>query len=202
MSNVIYFPYGEREIEYLSGQDKRLGAWMAQVGHIDRVVTPDLFTSLLHCIVGQQCSGKAAETVWGRFALLVGEVTPERVAAFSEEEIQRCGMSFRKAGNIRTAAARMASGELRLDDLPIMSDEEVCARLTTLPGVGVWTAQMLMIFSLCRPDVLSYDDLGIRRGLCRLYGHKTLTKEQFARYQKRYSPYASVASFYLWEFTE
>ena len=79
-----------------------------------------------------------------------------------------------------------------------MPDDEVIGLLSSLPGIGVWTAEMLLIFSLGRMDVLSYGDLAIRRGLCKLYGHKTLTKEQFARYKKRYSPYGSIASLYLW----
>ena len=82
--------------------------------------------------------------------------------------------------------------------LHTLSDNEVIERLTSLNGVGVWTAEMVLIFSLCRPDVVSYEDLAIRRGMMNLYGLKELRKEKFYRYKKRYSPYGSVASLYLW----
>ena len=77
-------------------------------------------------------------------------------------------------------------------------NEEVIRELTALPGVGRWTAEMLLTFSLQRPDVLAYDDLGIRKGLCRLYGLDSLTKQQFAIYRARYAPHATVAALYLW----
>jgi DNA-3-methyladenine glycosylase II len=79
-----------------------------------------------------------------------------------------------------------------------MSDDELCARLIQLKGIGIWTAEMLMIFSLQRPNILSWNDLAILRGLCRLYHHRKITPKLFAKYKKRYSPYASVASLYLW----
>src|SRR5690606_26181740 len=90
------------------------------------------------------------------------------------------------------------NGELSMEELKSLSDEEVIKRLTAFHGVGVWTAEMLMIFSMERPDVVSWNDLAIRRGMSRLYHHKELTKEQYLRYKKRYSPYGSVASLYLW----
>ena len=83
-----------------------------------------------------------------------------------------------------------------------MTDAEIIGRLSALPGIGVWTAEMLLIFSLERKDVLSYGDLAIRRGICNLYGHKTISKEQFERYRRRYSPYCSIASLYLWELSK
>ena len=105
---------------------------------------------------------------------------------------------MRKAGYIKSAAEAVYSGRIDLSALHELSDEEIIHRLMALPGIGVWTTEMLLIFSLGRKDVLSYGDLAIRRGLCKLYGHKTLTKEQFARYKSRYSPYGSIASLYLW----
>ncbi|MPN12906.1 hypothetical protein SDC9_160226 [bioreactor metagenome] len=90
------------------------------------------------------------------------------------------------------------SGALDLDGLWQEPDHIVVERLSALRGVGVWTAEMLLIFAFLRPDVLSYGDLAIRRGIMELYGLKTLSKEQFERYRKRYSPYGTTASFYLW----
>ncbi len=192
------FPYGAREISHLSARDKRLGSAIERIGHLERRVTPDVFTALVNCIVDQQISSAAAKTIWGR---LTGrfELTPASLAAAEVEAIQQCGISMRKAGYISGISHAVASGQLDLAALQTMSDDEVICALKAWPGIGVWTAEMILIFSLQRPDVLSFDDLAIRRGMMRLYGHTSLTKEQFARYRKRYSPYGSVASLYLWE---
>jgi DNA-3-methyladenine glycosylase II len=99
---------------------------------------------------------------------------------------------------MKQAALKIVQKELIISHLYDLSDLEVCEILCNLNGVGVWTAEMLMIFSLNRKNILSYGDLGIRRGLCMLYHHKTLTKTQFERYRKRYSPYGTIASLYLW----
>ena len=92
----------------------------------------------------------------------------------------------------------MKQNELNIAELATLSDAEIIRRLSSLNGVGVWTAEMLLIFSLERPDVVSWGDLAIRRGMMNLYGLDSLTREQFDRYRKRYSPYGSVASLYLW----
>jgi len=193
-----YFPYGEKEIAYLKKKDKKLGRAIDEIGMIYRPVNPDLFMSLVRNIAAQQISSKAAITVIERLGTLTGGITPEAIAALSEEELRQCGMSQRKAGYIKGVADAVLSGELNIDALADLPDEEVIARLSSLKGVGVWTAEMLMIFSLKRPDILSFGDLAIRRGMMNLYGHKEITRERFERYRKRYSPYGSVASLYLW----
>lgn len=195
------FPYGQAEIDHLKRRDKKLGAAMDELGMIERAVTPDLFAALLRSIVAQQISAKAVDTIWGRLRGKVGpvrEVTPEAVAGLDVADIQQCGMSMRKAGYIRGIAEAAARGEVDLSRLPELADEEIITTLSSLPGVGVWTAEMLLIHSLCRPDVVSWGDLAIRRGMTALYGLKTLTRIQFDRYRKRYSPHGSVASIYLW----
>lgn len=192
------FPYGQAEIDHLKRRDKKLGAAMDQLGMIERKVTPDLFAALLRSIVAQQISAKAVDTIWGRLRGKVGEVTPQTIAGLDAADIQQCGMSMRKAGYIRGIAEAAARGEVDLSRLPELADEEIITTLSSLPGVGVWTAEMLLIHSLCRPDVVSWGDLAIRRGMMTLYGLKTLTRIQFDRYRKRYSPYGSVASIYLW----
>ena len=126
------------------------------------------------------------------------ENSPAAISALPAEDIQKCGMSLRKAGYLKTAADAVISGELNLADLPNMSDDEAIATLVKLPGIGVWTAEMLLIFSLQRPDVISFGDLGIKRGLGVLYGHKEIPCERFERYRRRYSPHGSIASLYLW----
>ncbi|WP_291573763.1 DNA-3-methyladenine glycosylase family protein [Clostridium sp. UBA4548] len=192
------FKYGDKEIEYLKKKDKKLGAAIEKIGIIERKITPDPFEALVSSIVSQQISSKAAETVWNRFTNVIGVVTPENIEKVSLEEIQGCGMGLRKVGYIKGIAEAAISGEVNFGELNNLADEEIVKKLSALKGVGVWTAEMLLIFSLCRPDVVSYGDLAIRRGMMNLYGHKELSKERFERYRKRYSPYGSVASLYLW----
>lgn len=192
------FKYGRREIEYLTSRDKKLGAAIDKIGMIEREITPEPFTALVSSVVSQQISNKAAETVWNRLSNLLGSITPESIVKVSLTEIHSCGMTARKAGYIKGVANAAISGEVNFNELHTLTDGEIIKKLSALNGVGVWTVEMLLIFSLCRPDVVSYGDLAIRRGMKNLYGLKELPKERFDRYRKRYSPFGSVASLYLW----
>lgn len=193
-----FFPYGEQEIAYLKSRDKRLGEVIDKVGMVKRRVIPDLFAALVHSIVGQQISTKAHETIWRKMTGAFGEVTPEKVLGLSPEELQAFGITFKKVDYIRSAARKIASGEFDIHALRTMSDAEVCAKLSELDGIGVWTAEMLMLHSLQRPDVLSFGDLAVQRGLRMLYHHRKITRPLFEKYRRRYSPYGSVACIYLW----
>jgi len=193
-----YFEYGQKELEYLKSRDKKLGAVIDKVGMIYREITPDPFTALVSSVVGQQISSKAAETVWNRLNQMLGNITPESIAQADLYDIQGCGMSKRKAEYIKGIANAAISGEVDFSTLHTLTDEEIVKKLSSLHGVGVWTAEMLLIFSLCRPDVVSYRDLAICRGMMNLYNLKELPKEKFERYRTRYSPYGSIASLYLW----
>ncbi len=192
------FEYGDKEIDYLKRKDKKLAVVIDKIGKIEREINPDTFAALVSSIVSQQISNKAAETVWGRLYKLLGGITPERIAGVKLEAIQSCGMSLRKAGYIKGIADAALTGEADFDALHTMPDEAIIKQLTKLNGVGVWTVEMLLIFSLGRMDILSYKDLAICRGMMRLYNLKELPKQKFDVYRKRYSPYGSVASLYLW----
>jgi 3-methyladenine DNA glycosylase/8-oxoguanine DNA glycosylase len=136
--------------------------------------------------------------VWGRLCGKLSDVKPRNVASTEVSEIQKCGLSMRKANYIKGIGEAAYRGDLDLLELREMPDEVVIEKLSSLPGIGVWTAEMLLIFSLCRPDVVSWGDLAIRRGMMKLYGLQDLSKKQFDRFRKRYSPCGSVASLYLW----
>lgn len=192
------FEYGQKEIDYLKRKDKKLGAAIDKIGIIKREITPDPFTALVSSVVSQQISKKAAETVWNRLSTMLGTITPESIAQADLSMIKGCGMSERKAGYIKGIAEKAIS-DMDFNRLNTLTDDEIIKKLSSLHGVGVWTAEMLLIFSLCRPDVVSYKDLAICRGMMNLYGLKELPREKFERYRKRYSPYGSVASLYLWE---
>jgi DNA-3-methyladenine glycosylase II len=195
----MHFQYGETEINTLKKRDKRLAELIERMGEIKRPLTPDLFTALVKNIIEQQISVTAAVTVNQRLLKLCeGVYTPEHIAKLSEQEIQQCGMTMRKAGYIIGIADAVISEKLNLNQIPDMTDKEVIDTLIQLKGIGIWTAEMLLNSSLNRPDILSWGDLAIQRGIMRLYRHKTLDKARFDRYRKRYSPYGSTASLYLW----
>ncbi len=194
-----FFKYGQDEIEYLARQDELLGQAIAEIGMIKREVNPNLFEALIRNIVAQQISKKAAATVWHRLYSSVKEVTPSNIAALDIQSIQQCGMSMRKANYIKSTANSLIEGKVDLSSLAGLSDKQIIKLLSSLPGIGIWTAEMLLIFSLQRPDVLSWGDMALRRGMKNLYNLEKLTKAEFEKYRKRYSPYGSVASLYLWE---
>lgn len=152
---------------------KKMAAAIERLGMLERPLSPDLFAALIRNIVDQQISVKAAQTVNTRLTLLLGSITPATVAAASAEAIQRCGMTMRKAGYIKGAADAAINGSLDLSVIAQLPDNEVITQLSRLDGVGVWTAEMLLISSLSRPDIVSWGDLAIRRGMMNLYRHKT-----------------------------
>lgn len=198
MTKKQYFQYGKEEKEHLIARDHRLGQAIESIGLIKRVVNPDLYSALVNSIVGQQISSKAQATIWQRMQERFVPFSPETLGAVSVGELQSCGISMRKAIYIQEMTAAVLSGQLNLQVLNDMSDEDVCAELTKLRGIGTWTAEMMLIFSLQRPDIVSYGDLAIQRGMRMLYRHREITPELFKKYRRRYSPYGTVASLYLW----
>lgn len=197
-----YFKYANKEMDYLKESDPILGAAIDRIGFVKREVNPDIFSALISSIISQQISTKAAITVKNRLLELVGEIKPENIIKLDLEEIQKCGMSMRKADYINSIAEAVINKAVDLNNLNKLSDGEVIKELTKLKGVGEWTAEMLLIHSLQRPNVLSFKDLGIRRGLMRLYSLDHISKDEFEVYRNRYSPYNTVASIYLWKISE
>ncbi len=195
----MYFRYGDVETEYLKHKDSKLGAVIDTVGHINRHVDHDIFSSVVHQIIGQQISMKAQASIWNRMRESLGEVSAETILDCGREDLKNLGISYRKADYIRDFAKRVEDGTFDLNALWEKPDKTVISELSAIRGVGVWTAQMVLLFSMERPDVFCYEDLGIRRGLCMLYHHRSINRELFEKYRKRYTPYGSVASIYLWE---
>ncbi len=194
----MYFEYGETETDYLKSRDSKLGEVIDAVGKVEREVDTDLFSAVVHQIVGQQISTKALTTVWGRFKEGLGEVTVDTVIDAGTEKLKSFGTSFRKAGYIMDFAEKVKTGKFDIDSVWRKTDDEVIKELSSLKGIGVWTAEMLLLFCMQRPDVFSFGDFAIQRGLRMVYHHRKITKELFEKYRRRYSPYCSVASLYLW----
>ncbi len=159
----------------------------------------DLFYALVESIVSQQLAVKAAAAIFNRVEALLGEITAPRLLAADVDALRSCGLSGRKIQYLRGIAEAADSGAIDFNAIAQKSDAEVIAELVKLKGVGVWTAEMLLIFALGRPDVLSFKDLGIRRGIMLLNNLDSLDETQFECYRQRYSPYGTLASLYLWQ---
>lgn len=194
----MYFKYGEKEISYLKNKDKKLAEVIEKVGLIERETDPELFSALVHHIAGQQISTKAQATIWERMKNFLGSVTPESILNASADEIRSFGISLRKVEYIKDFAEKVHIGEFDIEMAEKMEDDELIKYLTSLKGVGVWTAEMILLFCLQRQNVFSFDDLAIKRGLRMVYHHRKIDRKLFEKYRRRFTPYCSVASLYLW----
>ncbi|NLU54893.1 MAG: DNA-3-methyladenine glycosylase 2 family protein [Firmicutes bacterium] len=187
--------------EFLIEADSKFSPIISAVGDIEVELEPDLFVSLVSTIVGQQLSNKVLEIIWNRFdTLLQGAVTPEKILNLPDEKIREVGISYRKIEYIKNLAQKVLNGELDLVALESFSDQEVIEKLVELKGIGVWTAEMLLIFSLGRNDVFSVRDLGLRRGVARLYDLGDVSDDEVAKIAAKWSPYRTFASLYLWRY--
>ena len=160
----------------------------------------DTFTALVHAIVSQQLSTRAAATIARRFdALFGGHPTPVKVAAATDEQLRAVGLSSQKVRYMRDLCTRIAEGSLPLDEVNKLPDEDVIASLTRVKGIGRWTAEMFLMFRLHRPDVLPVDDLGILKAVQRAYRlRKIPNPERLTKIGEPWRPYRSVACWYLW----
>lgn len=219
------FTYTAKELDCLKAKDKRLEKAIEKIGTITREGERDIFASVIHHIIAQQISTKAQASIWARFCALFGEMQngktsegkkaqgtdsqskqkAQALLAIDIDKIRTCGISSRKAQYILDFAHKVQSGEFDIEAVAKMSDEKAIESLIKLRGIGVWTAEMILLFCLQRKDILSYDDLALQRGLKMLYALKCegkngkIPKEVFATYRARFSPYGSIASLYLWE---
>ena len=194
-----YFQYGDDAVEYLRAKDKKLARAIDEFGHIDREMDGSVFESVVKSIIGQQISTAAAKTVIARMKDALGSISAEALSGVSVEELQAFGTTFRKAEYIRGFVDSVVDGEFDLNALDAMDDDEAIAYLSSIKGIGRWTAEMILLFSMNRMDIFAFDDLGIQRGLRAIYHHKEIDRDRFERYRRRFSPYGSVASLYIWE---
>lgn len=192
----------------LSARDPALGAMITRVGGDGFVSRPtnSTFESLTHSIVYQQLSGKAAETIFGRFrALYPGEFpAPKAVLATPHRKMRMAGLSEAKAKSIKDLAAHAVRGEIpSIAELRCMEPDVIVERLTVVRGIGRWTVEMLLLFRIGHPDVLPVHDLGIRKGLARIQRRRELPEpESVMKRGERWRPFRSVASWYLWRAAE
>lgn len=186
-------------------KDKILGTILDKYTVSTPKTSTNLFQDLLEAIIGQQLSGKAASTIFGRFlGLFPKEQTPkpEEILKLSEESLRSCGLSHQKASYLKSLSEEIKSGRLTLEELHVLPDEAVITALTKVKGIGPWTAEMFLIFSLGRLDTFSVGDLGLRTAVGRLYGVDRNDKIKIEEISQKWSPYRSLASLYLWKSLE
>jgi len=177
-----------------------LGAIIEQVGPFRMEYSPAEFCSLAEAIVYQQLNGKAALTIFSRFAALAGDpVTPEGILKLTDEQLRAVGLSKQKSSYLKDLASKAAAGLLDFSRQSDLSDEEVIAQLTQVKGVGVWTAHMFLIFSLKRLNVLPTADYGVQMAVKKHYRKRKLPKPRdMEKIARAWEPYRSVACWYMW----
>ncbi len=181
--------------------DPVLFAWIAQIESFEVIEKEDYFSSLCESIVSQQLSVKVADVIWARLLNLFPDqhVEPKKILQLNEVELRAVGLSFAKIKYIKDLASRVLSGELELDKLTEMSNDEVIEELTKVKGIGKWTAEMFLMFTLGRPDVFSHGDLGLKKAIQKIYGLAEMpTEAEMLRYEEKWKPYRTYASRILW----
>ncbi len=183
----------------LAGRDPTLARVIGECGPGHLVRRDDPFQTLARSIVGQQISVAAAQAVWGRVAARARRVDPDRLSRMRLGTLRDCGLSGRKAEYLKDLAARFASGDVDPARWAGQADDEVIAELTRVRGVGRWTAEMLLIFNLHRPDVFPVDDVGLLRGIARNYTDGTTpTRSEALAIGENWRPWRSLATWYMW----
>jgi DNA-3-methyladenine glycosylase II len=189
-----------KAVNHLKKSDPVLAAIIKRVGPCRMEFGPPEFHSLAEAIVYQQLHGKAAVTIFKRFAAIAGDpVTPEGILKLTDAQLRGVGLSKQKSSYLKDMAARAARGELDFSRLPEMTDDEVIEHLTQVKGVGVWTAHMFLMFTLKRSNVLPTGDYGIQAAMKKHYKKRKMPKpEVMTKIAKSWEPYRSVACWYLW----
>lgn len=196
-------------VEHLRTSDAALARVIDTVGpfRMARDKRPSVFVALAEAIVYQQLTGKAAATIFGRLcALFPGAEkgpTADQILGASDEDLRGVGLSRSKLLSLRDLAQKAVSGAIpTLAEIRRMEDEDIIGGLTQIRGIGRWTAEMLLIFHLGRPDVLPVDDYGVRKGFAIAYDRELPSPKELAAYGVRWKPYRTVASWYLWRAVE
>jgi len=189
-----------KAVNHLKKCDPVLAAIIERVGPCRMEYGPPEFHSLAEAIVYQQLNGKAAVTIFKRFTDLAGDpVTPEGILKLSDEQLRGVGLSKQKSAYVKDLAIKTRDGLLNFEQLTEMPDEEVVTHLTQVKGVGVWTAQMFLMFTLRRPDVLPTGDYGVQAAIKKAYGKRKMPKpKDMEKIARAWSPYRSIACWYLW----
>jgi DNA-3-methyladenine glycosylase II len=193
-------------LTHLKKVDKKLAKVIGKVPPFERTTgTGDYFFDLVDAIISQQLSIKAAATILKRFVALFPEsrVTPDAVLAMEASMIRDAGISFGKISYIKDLAKKTVESGILFEQFEIMTDQEIIDELTKVKGIGQWTAEMFLMFTMNRPDIFSYGDLGIRNAMKKLYGfEQEPTREEAEKIAEKWKPYRTLACRYLWKSLE
>lgn len=201
MSNQM-FEIKKENIEYLMRKDPVLKNLIQRYGNLEIQMIPDLFVGLIYNIVFQQISYKAGYTIWNRMEKNL-DFKPRCIIDVGLEKIKEQGMSYRKAQYILNVAEYFLENSTELKKFEKYSDEEIIKELCRIKGIGNWTAEMVLIFTYGRQNVITFNDLAIKKGIRKLYELDHLpSREELVEYQKLWSPYTTIALFYIWEMTK
>jgi len=197
---IIVTPdYWEAACKHLSKKDRVMRRLIPQFGDACLQSRGDAFITLARSIVGQQISVKAAQTVWDRFILLTKKLTPANILKMNVDEMRAAGLSARKVEYLVDLAVHFSSGGVHVKDWEDMTDEEIIAELIAIRGIGRWTAEMLLIFHLMRPNVLPLDDVGLINGISKNYfSGESVSRSEAREVAAPWAPYCSVATWYIW----
>jgi len=190
----------------LSNADQRMGKLIEKFGPPNFNLMNNYYESLVRSIVYQQLSGKAASIIYERFLdLFVFDIypKPKDVLEVSIETLRSSGLSYQKVNYIRDLSEKWQDGTMNLTDIDSMTDEEISSELIKVKGIGQWTADMFLMFTLGRPDVFPFGDLGIQKGFMALTNMNRLpTQKEMERKTKKWQPYRTVAAWYLWKLVD
>ncbi|MEA3424464.1 MAG: DNA-3-methyladenine glycosylase 2 family protein [Bacillota bacterium] len=200
--NYQVFEIKKENIESLMDKDSVLRDLIQKYGDLEIQMIPDLFMGLVYNIVFQQISYKAGHTIWSRMEKNF-DFTPGCIIEAGLEKIKEQGMSYRKAKYIINVAEYFLENEIELKKLGKYSDETIIEELCKIKGIGNWTAEMVLIFTFGRQNVITFNDLAIKKGIKKLYGLDQIpSKEELVGYHQSWSPYSTIALFYIWEMTK
>jgi DNA-3-methyladenine glycosylase II len=197
-----------RAIQHLRHSDERMGDWIDRIGVLElpAPVVGEPFLALLETIAHQQLAGAAARAIWARFIALFdgGAVCPKRLVDMTDEQLRSAGLSRSKASSMRDICMRVNAGKIPSASLiSQMSDADIYSQLMEIRGVGSWTVDMLMMFTLRRPDIMPVTDYGVRKGFQVLYRKRALpTPKQLAKFSEKWRPHRTVAALYLWRIAD
>lgn len=195
----------EKVKEHFKKVDSAIYFTIEKVGVLGPMTSGDYFTDLCEIIINQQLSDKASATIFARFKKLFpkDEITPQKLLKLSDEKIRSCGTSNAKVSFLKDLAKKVLNGALNLEKLSDLEDHLIIEEVTKVKGIGPWTAEMFLMFTLGREDVFSHGDLGLRKAIKKLYGFKKEpTKKQIEKIVKKWIPYRTYASRILWKSLE
>ena len=180
-------------------KDKKLGKLINKY-HKDFLYSKsDPFKTLARSIIGQQISVKAAQSIWNRFENKCKDITPRKVVKLHHMTLKSCGLSHQKITYLKCLSYAFIDKTLDPNNWLKLEDEEIISQLIKIKGIGRWTAEMYLIFNLCRPDVFPVKDIGVIRGICKCYNLKyPITEHRAINISKKWKPWRSVATWYLW----